>query len=133
MMGSISGLVVVVWINADEQSFFAKHAAANANIVARLYLLDRENPSSIQTSIQFARENARTLRALISTEMWLQMNIFHAHIRGLGEADIQPAMLSRLCAMLRDGTQAHTGVTEVRSIATRASRRSASTWSGPSR
>jgi uncharacterized alpha-E superfamily protein len=104
--------VAVVRINADEQSFFAKHGVANADTVARFYLLDRENPSSIQTSIQFARENARTLRALISTEMWLQMNIFHAHIRGLGEADIAPAMLSRLCAMLRDGTQAHTGVTE---------------------
>ncbi len=104
--------VAVVRINADEQSFFAKHPTANADTVARFYLLDRENPSSIQTAIRFARENARTLRALISTEMWLQMNIFYARIRELGEADIVPSMLSRLCAMLRDGTQAHTGVTE---------------------
>ena len=104
--------VAVVRINADEQRFFAKHACASAESVARFYLLDRDNPTSIQTAIHAARENARTLRALISTEMWLQMNIFHARIRSLTEADIGPEVLTRLCAALRDGAQAHAGVSE---------------------
>jgi len=104
--------VAVVRTNADEEDFFARHTAASADTVARFYLLDRDNPSSVQTAIHAARENARTLRALISTEMWLHMNVFHAHIRGLTEADIAPEMLTRLCAVLRDGVQAHTGITE---------------------
>ena len=41
------------------------------------YLLDADNPTSVQTVDPLARENARTLRALISTEMWLQINVFH--------------------------------------------------------
>ncbi len=104
--------VAIVRINGDEQRFFAKHGTANADSVARFYLLDRDNPTSIQSAIYSARENARTLRALISTEMWLQINVFYQRIRDLAEADIAPEMLSRLCAMLRDGTQAHAGVTE---------------------
>ncbi len=104
--------VAIMRINADEQRFFAKHSVANERSVAQFYLLDRENPTSVQSAVHAARENARTLRALISTEMWLQINVFHGRIRGLGEADIAPEMLSRLCAMLREGTQAHTGVTE---------------------
>ena len=39
--------------------------------------LDPENPTSIVSGIRAARENARTLRPLISTEMWVQLNVFH--------------------------------------------------------
>ena len=59
-----------------------------------------------------AKENARTLRALISTEMWLQINVFHGRIRALSEPDLAPEELSAVCAMLKEGVQAHTGITE---------------------
>ena len=85
-------------INGDQAAFFAKHAAPEATSVAQFYLLDAENPTSVQTSIRYARENARTLRALISTEMWLQINVFHGAIRGLSAADIEPEELSGVCA-----------------------------------
>jgi len=49
---------------------------------------------------------------LISTEMWLQINVFHARIRALGEGDIAPENLSAVCAMLKEGVQAHGGITE---------------------
>ena len=66
----------------------------------------------MQTSIRYARENARTLRALISTEMWLQINVFHGRICALGAADMAPEEISGVCAMLKEGVQAHTGITE---------------------
>jgi uncharacterized alpha-E superfamily protein len=99
-------------INGDEAAFFAHHAAPEAASVTHFYLLDSENPSSVQTAIRYARENARTLRALISTEMWLQINVFHSRIRMLREADTAPEQFSGLCAMLKEGVQAHTGITE---------------------
>ena len=80
--------------------------------MAHFYLLDTDNPTSVQSSIANARENARTLRALISTEMWLQINVFHARIRALSAADIAPEELSGVCAMLKEGVQSHTGITE---------------------
>jgi uncharacterized alpha-E superfamily protein len=102
----------IVQINADERRFFAKHAAATAQAVAHFYLLDRDNPTSIAATIGFARENARTLRPLISTEMWSQINVFYNWVRQLGEGNIAPSRLSRLCAMLKESCQAHAGITE---------------------
>jgi uncharacterized alpha-E superfamily protein len=99
-------------INGDGAEFFAKHAQADAANVTRFYLLDATNPTSVQTAIASARENARTLRALISTEMWLQINVFHGQIRALTEADVTPENLSAVCAMLKEGVQAHGGITE---------------------
>ena len=110
--GDGSAWRAVLAINADERRFFETHGEANARTVAQFYLLDRDNPTSIPASIHRARENARTLRALISTEMWLQINVFHAQIRALTAAEVAPDNLSRLCAMLREGCQAHTGITE---------------------
>jgi uncharacterized alpha-E superfamily protein len=99
-------------INGDQEAFFAKHAAPEATGVAHFYLLDADNPTSVQSAIRGARENARTLRALISTEMWLQINVFHGRIRELAVPDIAPEDLSGVCAMLKEGVQAHTGITE---------------------
>jgi uncharacterized alpha-E superfamily protein len=42
--------------------------------LARELTLDRDHSSSIYTSIRMARDNARQVRELISTEMWEQIN-----------------------------------------------------------
>jgi uncharacterized alpha-E superfamily protein len=104
--------LAILRINDDQQRFFERHAEANLRSVGHFYLLDRGNPTSIQAAIEAARENARTLRALISTEMWLQINVFHGRIRVLNETDLAPENLSRICAMLKEGCQAHAGITE---------------------
>jgi uncharacterized alpha-E superfamily protein len=102
----------ILRINGDQANFFKDYHFAGHDSVAHFYLLDAENPTSVQAAIAAARENARTLRALISTEMWLQLNVFYGHIRALTEADIAPDRLSGVCEMLKQGTQSHTGVTE---------------------
>ncbi|HLY57212.1 MAG TPA: alpha-E domain-containing protein [Stellaceae bacterium] len=102
----------VVQINSDEERFFARHEQATAQAVTQFYVLDRENPTSIASTLFYARENARTLRPLISTEMWMQLNVFHNWVRRLGEEDIQPSRLSRLCVRLKESCQAHTGITD---------------------
>src|ERR1700740_2427937 len=61
----------IVQLNADEETFAEKHAVASARNVIRFYLTDRENPTSILNAVKSARENGRTLRPLISTEMWV--------------------------------------------------------------
>lgn len=99
-------------INGDAAAFFEKHALPDATNVASFYLLDSENATSVQATIRYARENARTLRALISTEMWLQINVLYGRIRALREADVSAEEVSNVCAMLKEGVQAHTGITE---------------------
>jgi uncharacterized alpha-E superfamily protein len=104
--------LAVLRINGDLTPFFERHGEPSLRTVGHFYLLDRGNPTSIPASIEAARENARTLRALISTEMWVQVNVFHNRIRALTAADLVPERFSRLCAALKEGCQAHAGIAE---------------------
>jgi uncharacterized alpha-E superfamily protein len=99
-------------INGDLQEFNKKHPDATQRSVGEFYLLDAENTSSVQACIASARENARMLRALISTEMWLQINVFYGRIKALTPDRITADHFTTVCNMLKDGTQAHSGVTE---------------------
>jgi uncharacterized alpha-E superfamily protein len=102
----------LVRINADEAGFATRKLAHSADAVKHFYLLDAGNPTSIPASLEAARTNARTLRPLISTEMWMQMNVFHRDMLSISPEMLQGARLSRLCGRIKEGVQAHTGITE---------------------
>ncbi len=55
---------------------------------------------------------ARTLRPLISTEMWTHVNVFYNRARALEADDIGRTRVAALCALLRTLCQTHTGITE---------------------
>lgn len=99
-------------INADEESFLARGFTPNALHVKSFYLLDKSNNTSIPACLEAARTNARTLRPLISTEMWKQLNVFHRYVSRITEDDLQGDSLSRLCTKIREEVQAYTGITE---------------------
>jgi uncharacterized alpha-E superfamily protein len=63
--------------NVEEfKKYFDKPDAAS---VATWLAVSYDNPGSIRSSLALARENARTLRDRISTEMWEEMNrIYHS-------------------------------------------------------
>ena len=102
----------MVDLNADGARFDARHGETTAETVLHFYLLDNDNPTSIRTAVRMARENARTLRPLISTELWTQLNVFHNRLAGLTPADIALPRLNRLCASIKEACQAHTGIVE---------------------
>ncbi|MGE0253837.1 MAG: alpha-E domain-containing protein [Alphaproteobacteria bacterium] len=102
----------IIDVQADEDSFYARHAEASATNVIHFYIIDATNPNSVASSIAAARANARLLRPLISTEMWSHLNVFHAWVRGVGAADIALHNVSRLCARIKEGCQTHYGITE---------------------
>jgi uncharacterized alpha-E superfamily protein len=107
-----SGWLSIVQINADEKRFLERHDTVNAEAVLRFYLSERDNPSSISACLFAARENARTLRPLISTEMWSQINVFYNRARELMAGEPRPSDVSQICAFLKEGCQFHTGITE---------------------
>ncbi len=102
----------LVRINADEAAFAAAGGAFEAEAVKRFYLLDPTNQTGMIVAIEAVRTNARILRPLISTEMWKQINVFHHEVVATGAADLAGDALSRLCARIKEGVQAHTGITE---------------------
>jgi uncharacterized alpha-E superfamily protein len=59
--------------------------------VARLLTLETDSPASVVSCVARARERGRTLRDVISTEMWEALNSFYL---ALGRYDIQAALVS---------------------------------------
>ena len=102
----------VLAIYSDEPRFFREHASSSAENVIHFYTLDRRNPTSILSALRMARENARAMRPLISTEMWTQINIFYNRLQALGPQEITEPRLTRFCQFIKEGCQTHTGITE---------------------
>ena len=99
-------------INADEGRYLDAGRSLDPDGIKHFYLMDRTNPTSVPSSLEAARTNARTLRPLISTEMWMQMNVFHRDVLAITPDQLQGDHLTRLCSRLKEGVQAHTGITE---------------------
>ena len=57
--------------------------------IARLLTLDTDSPASVVSCVARARERGRTLRDVISTEMWEALNSFYLP---LGRYDLQAAL-----------------------------------------
>ena len=68
----------LVNITGDHADFIKRHGeVASSQSVLQFLTFDRENPNSIISCLRAARENARSVREIISSEMWLQLNTFY--------------------------------------------------------
>ncbi len=96
----------------QEEDFRRRIGDVTPAAVLYYHLLDEGNSSSVRSSIAQARENARTLRPLISTEMWSQLNGFHRTLLDLSPTDATPRRLSRLASLIKENCQTHVGITQ---------------------
>src|SRR5882757_1029510 len=58
----------------DQKLFHSLYAVTNAETVCEFVTFAKENPHSIRSCVAGARENARTVREYISSEMWERIN-----------------------------------------------------------
>ncbi len=58
----------------DQQLFQKLYAVTSAETVCEFLTFAQENPNSIRSCVASARENARTVREYISSEMWERIN-----------------------------------------------------------
>ena len=72
--GSNQQWMPLVSISGDDAAFAARYATPTRENVIKFLALDVENPNSIVSCLRAARENARTVREAISSEMWEQVN-----------------------------------------------------------
>lgn len=82
-----------VWLSAlevsgDAEAYAARYGEVTGAGVIRYLALDPDCRSSIYASIRAARENARALRATITTEMWESLNTTWIEICDVEEARI---------------------------------------------
>jgi uncharacterized alpha-E superfamily protein len=92
------------------QRFLTKHEAPTAGAVTTFFTLDPDNPSSIYSSVRGARENARALRAAISTEMWETLNTTWFGLRDLDTAGLERRGLREFCDWVKERSHLFRGV-----------------------
>jgi uncharacterized alpha-E superfamily protein len=102
----------IVALYSDEEAFAKAFEEPDAENVIRFYMAYIDNPGSIQASIRSARENARALRPMLSTDMWYQLNDFYNRLFAFGPADFSEVRLSRTCDAIKRGCYAQIGVAE---------------------
>jgi uncharacterized alpha-E superfamily protein len=75
----------LVETTGDTEWFTKKYKTANADTVMKFLIADNDYSNSIVSCLRAARENARAIREIISSEMWEQINTFHLMARDAGE------------------------------------------------
>ncbi len=86
--GKAPGWEPLVLTTGDQRWFLEHYGDFGAEAVTRFLTFDREYANSIISSVANARENARTVRDIISREMWQQLNEFYLMVK---EASEHPA------------------------------------------
>jgi len=69
-------LIIVQGQEEDFLERFGEDQAEDAEVVQRYLVWDEQNPFSIYSSARAVRENARTIREVMSVEMWEAVNEF---------------------------------------------------------
>ena len=108
--GSAEPWLPLVDATGDRRSFDQSYPAGTPKDVIRFLLLDRDNPNSIISCIAAARENARQIRDVITSEMWEQMNDLHWSLQE-GEAIWLEPVQEQLRS-IRRGCQIIYGITD---------------------
>ena len=69
----------------DEADFWERHAAADQASVISFLAFDPANANSIASCLHAARENARTVRDMISSPMWEEINKVHLYVQSAAQ------------------------------------------------
>lgn len=101
----------------DLDAYKARHGEITPEKVLHFLTFDLEYPNSILSCVRAARENARSVREIISSEMWEQVNSFYLWMKDAAQEHIVPEQLysfypevkmaSHLFAGVMDATMAH--------------------------
>jgi uncharacterized alpha-E superfamily protein len=71
----------IIETSGDTESFKARFGEATEQKVIQFLAFDAENSNSIFSCLRAARENARSVRETISSEMWEQVNSMYLQVQ----------------------------------------------------
>lgn len=70
----------------DRELFFKRYGVADREKVIQFLTFDLDYANSILSCLRTARENARSIREIISSEMWEQINRFYLMVKDASKA-----------------------------------------------
>ena len=93
------------------KEYYAKHTELTAQKVMQFMVFDPANPSSIFSSLQLARENARGQRGSITSEMWESLNATWLEMRSLTYSMVDARGISNFFDWVKNRSHLFRGVT----------------------
>ncbi len=97
--------------SGDTEAFRDRYGEATQARVIEYLAYDTENPNSIASCLRLARENARSVREVISSEMWAQVNSMYLQIQAQRSMP-EPERLLDAFREIRLGCHLFGGVTD---------------------
>ncbi len=100
----------LIYTTGDHEDFHKRYQETSRENTLRFLLFDAENPNSIFSCISNARECARTVREVLPSSIWEQLNRFRMLVEKAsksGEAFDQPY---DFCESVRTASQLLTGI-----------------------
>lgn len=98
--------------SGDHEAFYEKYSVASQANVVQFLAFDESNPNSILSCLRNARENARTIREIITSSMWQQLNEFYIFVRESVSRPESLESLNRFFIQIRRGTSTFMGLTD---------------------
>jgi len=95
----------------DADVFREKYGEANPASVIQFLARDASNSNSIVACLRGARENARSVRETISSEMWEQVNSMYLQWQARRDV-VEPARLPEVFREIRLGSHMFQGITD---------------------
>ncbi len=102
----------LVYISGDEEDFAARYDAPTQENILKFLAFDKENPNSIVSCLRAARHNARSVREIISSEMWLQLNKFYLMVTADAVQSLELDRLHDFFDEVKSASHLFNGVTE---------------------
>src|ERR1051326_8628198 len=110
-VGSAQQWRPLVDTTGDDEEFTRRYGAGTQQNVMQFLTFDADNPNSILSCLRGARENARSVREIISSEMWEQLNKFYLMVTSPGAREQVLADPHEFFAAVRMSSHLFAGVT----------------------
>jgi uncharacterized alpha-E superfamily protein len=101
----------LVMTTGDQRWFEEHYGRATPEAVTKFLTFDPDYPNSILACVTNARENARTVREIISREMWQELNEFYLMVVGAARPKVQPEEFSEFYGRVKRAGIYFEGVT----------------------
>ncbi len=100
----------LVATTGDEEQFKNLYGDPTEANVLRFLTFDRNNPNSILNSLYKSRENARSIRTTITSEMWHELNSAYLYVQKMAAESVKKLPGREFYDQVRKSCQLFTGI-----------------------
>jgi uncharacterized alpha-E superfamily protein len=102
----------LVAITGDDEAFKKRYGHGTQENILKFLTFDAENPNSILSCLRSARGNARSVREIISQEMWLELNKFYLMVNSVATKPTEQLSLDEFFNDVKNCSHLFQGVTD---------------------